>query len=77
MTTKYEIVTWPEVQDLMSFNDFNKHACLANDDYFVEKYGSSAYFVDSEWMEVIYRDINEDLIADYMIDQAKSFPKDE
>lgn len=31
---------------------FNEHACLINDEW-VYKYGSSAYFVEEEWLNRI------------------------
>ena len=46
----YELVTWPEVQELMDVEGFRENACLANDEYFVDTYGSSAYFVSCEWL---------------------------
>lgn len=46
---KYVIVEWPDIQ----FLGFNEHACLINDDEWVSKYGSSAYFVEEEWLNRI------------------------
>lgn len=50
---KYVIVEWPDIQVLMTESGFNEHACLINDDEWVYKYGSSAYFVEEEWLNRI------------------------
>lgn len=50
---KYVIVEWPDIQILMTESGFNEHACLINDDEWVSKYGSSAYFVEEEWLNRI------------------------
>lgn len=41
------IVCWPQSQELMEVAGFEEHCQLINDDYGLEKYGSSAYFVDA------------------------------
>jgi hypothetical protein len=41
---KYVIITWPESQNLMLYDWFNK-CHLINDEKGLEEYGSSAYFV--------------------------------
>lgn len=53
MMNKYVIVEWPDIQFLMTESGFNEHACLINDDEWVSKYGSSAYFVEEEWLNRI------------------------
>ena len=50
MKTTYEVVTWPESQDLMDREGFYDNAYLINDDKGMEDFGGSAYFVDSEWL---------------------------
>lgn len=47
------IVQWPEVQELMDKEGFNTNACLANDEWAQDKYGSSAYFVNKAWLNSI------------------------
>lgn len=47
------IVQWPEVQELMDKEGFNTNACLANDEWTLEKYGSQAYFVNKAWLNSI------------------------
>ena len=47
---KYVIVTWPESQDLMEKPGFRENSYLVNDDKGIEDFGSSAYFVDEEWL---------------------------
>ena len=46
----YEIVTWPEIQALMDLEGFRENAFLVNDEKGMEAFGSSAYFVSSEWL---------------------------
>lgn len=48
--TKYIIVEWPYSQELMTFPDFEKHACLINDDSWINMYGSMAFFVEEGWL---------------------------
>ena len=45
-TELYEIVCWPDVQELFGMDGFRENSYLANDD----KLGSSAYFVSKEWL---------------------------
>lgn len=47
----YEVVTWPDVQELMGLYGFEENSYLVNDDKGVEDFGSSAYFVSVEWLE--------------------------
>ena len=47
------IVQWPEVQELMDKKGFDTNACLANDEWTLEKYGSQAYFVNKAWLNSI------------------------
>ena len=50
MERTFVIVQWPEIQELMDKPGFKENCCLVNDESFVEEYGSSAYFVDKEWL---------------------------
>lgn len=45
------IVPWPEIQHLMDKEGFDTNASLANDEWTLDKYGSSAYFVNKEWLK--------------------------
>lgn len=47
----YEVVTWPESQDLMERDGFFCNAYLINDDEGLDMYGSSAYVVDKYWLD--------------------------
>lgn len=47
----FEVVCWPDVQHLMEKDGFEENAYLINDEKGLEDYGSSAYFVSSEWLE--------------------------
>ena len=52
--TMYVLITWPEIQEYMEYEGFREHSCLADDEYFFNSYGSSAYFVDVEWLMEMY-----------------------
>ena len=53
MEDRFIVVTWPDIQNLMVFEDFNENACLINDQPFLDEYGSSAYFVRESWFNEI------------------------
>ena len=53
----YVVVTWPDIQALMDEPGFRKNSSLINDDIGLETYGSSAYYVDKEWLESVGKDI--------------------
>ena len=46
----YEVVTWPEVQDLMELDGFRENSYLINDTKGLNEFGSSAYFVNTDWL---------------------------
>lgn len=48
----FEIVCWPEIQYLMSKKGFEENSFLINDEKGMEEYGSSAYFVNSKWLQL-------------------------
>ena len=48
--TTYTVVMWPEVQLLMDIEGFNEHSYLINDEQGLNDFGSSAYFVEIEWL---------------------------
>lgn len=48
---EYVIVQWPEIQDIMGVEGFDINSSLANDEWSLEKYGSSAYFVNKKWLK--------------------------
>lgn len=48
--TKYVVVSWPDSQDLMGKPGFRENAYLVNDEKGMQVFGSSAYFVDEEWL---------------------------
>lgn len=43
---EYILITWPESQVLMEKKGFKEHSSLAD----CEVFGSSAYFVEKEWL---------------------------
>ena len=49
----FVIIQWPEIQYLMDKEGFNTNASLANDEWSLEKYGSSAYFVNKQWLSKV------------------------
>jgi hypothetical protein len=49
----FVIIQWPEIQDLMDKEGFDTNASLTNDEWCLEKYGSSAYFVNKQWLNKI------------------------
>lgn len=49
----YTVVTWPDSQELMDKEGFNENCYLINDDKGMEEFGSSAYFVNKEWLDRI------------------------
>lgn len=46
----YIVVTWPEIQELMDKPGFRDNSYLINDNKGIEDFGSSAYFVDNNWL---------------------------
>ena len=46
----YIIVCWPEIQEYMNKEGFDKNSSLIIDDRLVDLYGSSAYFVSRTWI---------------------------
>lgn len=51
--TDYTVVTWPDIQYYMSEPGFDDNSFLINDEEGIEKFGSSAYFVDTAWLKKI------------------------
>ena len=49
----FVIIQWPEVQELMVKEDFYNNASLAVSAWTMEKYGSSAYFVNKQWLSKV------------------------
>lgn len=49
----FVVIQWPEIQCLMDEPDFDINVSLANDEWTIEKYGSSAYFVNKQWLNKI------------------------
>lgn len=53
MENNYEIVCWPESQDLMCYEGFDENCELINSESGLDLYGSSAYYVSKEWLAEI------------------------
>jgi len=49
----FVVVCWPNSQALMDKPGFRENSYLVNDDKGIEDFGSSAYFVDEEWLESV------------------------
>ena len=49
----YTVVTWPEIQMLMEVEGFRDNSYLINDEKGLEDFGSSAYFVNIEWLDSV------------------------
>lgn len=49
---KYVLIEFPEIQEYMELEGFEEHSSLADCD----KFGSSAYFVEEEWLDEINRE---------------------
>lgn len=47
----FVVITWPDIQYCMDKEGFEDNAYLINDDKGLEKYGSSAYFVNKAWLD--------------------------
>lgn len=52
--SNYVIVCWPESQRLFSEEGFEENSYLINDEQGIDDFGSSAYFVDEEWLNSLY-----------------------
>ena len=50
MPEKFIVVTWPESQNLMDLEGFEENCHLINDESGLAQYGSSAYFVNEDWL---------------------------
>lgn len=50
MSDEYVVVTWPDVQNLMEIKGFDEASFLINDEKGLDKFGSSAYFVNKKWL---------------------------
>lgn len=53
MNDTYIVVTWPDSQHLMDNLDFVDHCFLINDNLGIQKFGSSAYFCEVDWLKSI------------------------
>lgn len=47
----YVVVCWPEIQFLFDIDGFEQNAYLINDEKGVNNFGSSAYFVNFDWLQ--------------------------
>lgn len=61
---EYVVIQWPEIQEFMDEEGFDVNSSLANDEWSLEKYGSSAYFVSKSWLDAILKKRYEEQEAD-------------
>ena len=47
----YVAITFPEIQEYMEQEGFEENAYLINDEHGINDFGSSAYFVRTEWLK--------------------------
>jgi len=47
----YVLIEWPDIQFYMDKEGFKEHSCLANDEWVLDTYGSSTYFVNKKWIQ--------------------------
>lgn len=47
----YTVITWPDIQEYMEIEGFRENSYLINDEKGINEFGSSAYFVDIDWLE--------------------------
>lgn len=53
---KYIVIQWPEIQDIMELEGFRDNSYLINDEKGLKEYGSSAYFVNTKWLDKFFED---------------------
>jgi hypothetical protein len=46
---RYIPITWPDIQDIQELDGFIENSHLINDDFGLDVFGSSAYFVKESW----------------------------
>lgn len=52
----YIVIQWPEIQEYMDLKGFRDNSYLINDEKGMDDFGSSAYFVNKEWLESINKE---------------------
>ena len=53
MSYMYQVIQWPEIQELMDLHGFRENSFLINDPLGLDEFGSSAYFVSKNWLDSI------------------------
>lgn len=56
----YIVIQWPEIQKLMDKEGFRENSFLVNDPLGLDEFGSSAYFVNEEWLNTVNNEHNSD-----------------
>ena len=52
---KYIIIQWPEIQEFMEIEGFEENSYLINDEKGLDDFGSSAYFVNTKWIDEFFK----------------------
>ena len=50
MENTYTVIQWPEIQYYMELEGFSENSYLINDEKGIEEFGSSAYFINTKWL---------------------------
>lgn len=56
----YVPICWPEIQHYMDLPGFDENAYLINDEHGMDEFGSSAYFVDEDWLNDLPNEDDDD-----------------
>ena len=49
--SNYIVIGWPDIQYLFNEEGFEENSYLVNDEQGLEDFGSSAYFVNVDWLK--------------------------
>ena len=61
----YVVIQWPHIQHYMDLEGFEENSYLINDEKGINEFGSSAYFVNEDWLNKLdVIGIVEDVIED-------------
>lgn len=52
MKDEFIVIPWPDVQELMGFEDFSDNAALVTGPLY-DEFGDSAFFVRKQWLDSI------------------------
>jgi len=55
MKDVFQVVQWPEVQELFEYMGFKENSILINDGPLYSEYGDSAYLIRKSWLDAVSR----------------------